>query len=254
MEISPEVRQQIQEYRRVNPKLASGMSDEDILLLLQQADLTLEHGKPMTFVVQRPDKTKETLDELDPSKLSAHECGLYGQKLLVAGRWFEAERYFFSQLEKGKAEDDLSQQARAYSSLGSIYGFRGNGDQALSLYCHALSLAEHISDLRLCGNIYNDMGEVFRRQSDYSKAIPLYNKSLEIALKLGNEEDLAVGYGNLGIIYKNLGDFEQAIKAYEKSLEYSHRQGIDRLTANQYSNLGVVYELKGEYTQGDRSP
>ena len=123
MEISSEMRQQIQEFRSCNPKLASGMSDEDIVLLLQQAELTLKHGKPMKFLVQHPDKTKEALDNLDPTKMSAHECGVYGEKLLVAGQWFEAERYFLAQLEKGKQEDNVNQQALAYRSLGEHLWF-----------------------------------------------------------------------------------------------------------------------------------
>ena len=244
-----DLNQQILKVRQDNPELTADMSDEDIALLLQQADLTVELGKSMTFHVQRPDKTKETLDQPDPAVMSAHECGVYGEKLLLAGQWFEAERFFLSQLEKAKQEYNPSQQALAYTSLGNIYGFRGNGDQALLLYHHALSLAEQIDDLRLCGGIYNDMGEVYRRQGDYLNAITFYNKSLEIATTIGNEESLAAGYGNLGIVYKNQGDFEQAIKAYEKSLEYSRRQGIDRLTANQYGNLGVVFGLKGQYTK-----
>jgi tetratricopeptide (TPR) repeat protein len=147
MKISPEMRQRIREFRSYNPQLASGMSDEDIVLLLQQADLTFEHGQIMKFLVQDPDNTKEALDKFDPSNLSAHECGVYGEELLYAGKWFEAERYFLSQLEKGKLEDDLNQQALAYISLGSIYDYRGAGEQALMLFHHALSFAERMHNL-----------------------------------------------------------------------------------------------------------
>ncbi len=50
MKIPPKIRQQILEVRRNNPQLTANMSDEDIVLLFMQADLTLEHDKPMTFL------------------------------------------------------------------------------------------------------------------------------------------------------------------------------------------------------------
>lgn len=249
MKIPPEIQQQILEVRRNNPQLTANMSDEDIVLLLMQADLTLEHGKPMTFIVQRSGEAQESAGAPDLFTLSVHECGAYGEQLLAAGRWFEAERYFLAQLEKGKEEASLDQQAIAYSLLGTLYCFRGNMDQAMMLYNHALSLAEQVHNLHLVGMIYNDVGEVYRKQGDYPQAIVYYSKSLEIAANMGNEENLAVVYGNLGIVHKNQGQFEQAVQAYEKSLVYSIRQGIDRLTANQYGNLGVVYGLEGRYAE-----
>ena len=222
MDIPPEIRKEILKLRQDNPQLTAAMSDEEIVLLLQQADLTLEHGQPMKFLVQRPDTAQAAVNQPDPYKMSAQECGAYGEKLLATGRWSEAEPYFFAQLEKGKAEASLDQQAIAYSSLGNIYCFRGQVDQALILYGHALSLCETSGNLRLSGTISNDVGELYRRTGDYPQALAYYQKSLEIATRLGNEESLAVVYGNLGIIYKNQGNFEQSRQAYEKSLEYNN--------------------------------
>lgn len=242
--------QQILNVRQNNPTLTADMSDEDMAILLQQAELALEQGKPMKFVVQRPGKTQIPAGGgPDPSTMSVEECGSYGEKLLVEGRWPDSERYFLAQLEKGKKNVNLEQQAKAYSSLGNVYCFQGNLDQGMVLYSSALLLAEKIHALALSGMIYNDIGEVYRNQGDYPNAFTHYNKSLEIATKLNNENSLAVIYGNLGIVYKNQGKFDQALRAYEKSLEYSIKQGNERLTANQYGNLGVLYGLMGNYTK-----
>lgn len=54
MNIPPEIPQQIQDLRRDNSVLTANISDEEILLLLQQADLAMEHGKPMSFLLQNP--------------------------------------------------------------------------------------------------------------------------------------------------------------------------------------------------------
>ncbi len=185
----------------------------------------------------------------DTENLSAQECGIHGEALLVAGRWRDAERFFLAQLEKGKREFNLDQQAKANGSLAHLCRYKGDGAQALTLYRRALFQAEQVNNRRLIGTIYNEIGEVYRVQGDNGEAVKYYNLSLEIATALNGEEDLAVVYGNLGIIYKNQGELEQAARAYEKSLQYSLKQGIERLTANQYGNLANVYTLQKHYQQ-----
>ena len=48
----PEIQQQILKFRRDNPQSSANMSDDEIILLFLQADLSLEHSKPMTFLVR----------------------------------------------------------------------------------------------------------------------------------------------------------------------------------------------------------
>jgi tetratricopeptide (TPR) repeat protein len=239
--------QQILQVRRDNPQLTANMSDDDITVLLQQADLALEHGKPMRFVVPRPGKAQGSVARPDPSTMSAQECGAHGEQLLVEGRWSEAERYFLAQLDKGREIGDLDQQARAHMSLGLVYSYQGDLSQAMMLYRHALSTAERAHNQHLIASICNLIGEAYRKQGEYPEALAHYRMSLEIAERMGNEELLAAIHGNIGIVYKNQDKLEQAIQAYERSLEYSTRQGIDRLTAHQYGNLGVVYMFQGRY-------
>jgi tetratricopeptide (TPR) repeat protein len=51
-----DISQQILQVRKDNPTLTANMSDDEIITLLQQADLALVHGKPMTFVVEASKK------------------------------------------------------------------------------------------------------------------------------------------------------------------------------------------------------
>ena len=112
----------------------------------------MEHGIPMTFHVRRPGGSQREALYPDPNSMSAQECGAYGEHLLGAGNWFDAERYFFAQLEKGRQGSDLNQQAMAYSMLGNIYCFRGDLNQGLELYHHAMVLAKQANNIPLGRN------------------------------------------------------------------------------------------------------
>ena len=81
MPIPPEAQAMIAELRTQHAELA-GMSDEQILRMLQQAQSQATAGG--------------SVQELD--KMSANDCIGLGEKLLHAGRWDEAERCFFAAL------------------------------------------------------------------------------------------------------------------------------------------------------------
>jgi len=46
-------------------------------------------------------------DEAEMEGMSAHEAWVMGERLLDAGRWWEAERFLFAQLEKGEKAGDI---------------------------------------------------------------------------------------------------------------------------------------------------
>jgi hypothetical protein len=136
MAIPPEIRQQILQVRRDNPHLTAYMSDEQIAALLLQAELTL----------QVPSDLPGT------EGMSAHECGVYAEQLMVSGRWQEAERFFLAQSKKSERETNLDQQAIACTSLGHLCCYRGEMAQSMTLYRRALALAERISNRNLIGS------------------------------------------------------------------------------------------------------
>lgn len=227
MKFPPQVQEKIRRFRTDNSKISANMSDAEITAHLIQSELT------------------HLIDNLD--NMSASECGVHGEELLISGLTQEAERFFKAQLKKSTHEAEPYQQALASSSLGRISLKRGDIPQAMTLYRKGLVLAKQINNERLIGSTYNDIGEIHRLQSKHLEAIENYNKSLEIYRKVNHEPGLAAVLGNLGIVSKNQGDFEKAINYYEKSLEYSIKLGNDRLTANQYGNLGVTHGIQGRY-------
>jgi tetratricopeptide (TPR) repeat protein len=75
-----DISQQILKVRQDNPELTAKMSDDDIIILLQQADLALEHGKPMTFIMQTP-KAESMPGGLPSDFISRCAVGLKGSSV-----------------------------------------------------------------------------------------------------------------------------------------------------------------------------
>ena len=116
MNLPPEIQDLIAQLRSEHPQL-EGVPDEQILMMLQQAQSQAAAGSSVE----------------DLEKMSAHECGVLGERLIHAGRWEEAERCFFAQLQKGEQAGDLDQQCKAAGTLGRLCGQRGDFRQAMTL-------------------------------------------------------------------------------------------------------------------------
>src|SRR5262245_54034744 len=141
MPIPAELKPLIAQVRQQHPQLKDA-PDEMVAQLILQA-MAAQEGAAMP---QNP-------EEADLGKMSAEECGEYGERLMNTGQWQAAERFFFAVLEKGEQANDLGHQCRATGSLGRLCLERGDFPQAMTLFQQALGLAERRGDRRMMGVI-----------------------------------------------------------------------------------------------------
>ncbi len=250
MAFSPEIQQQIIKVRRDNHKLTVNMTDEDIVLLLQQADQVLEYGQPVAFVVPRPKATSAEAHKQHPDALTAKEMVMRGQRLKEIGRWPDAEQALLKAIEQAKQTNDLRCQAWALGILGGLYRDRDDLSPAIVAYAHAKELAEQIGSSdgqHLIGVALDGIGTVYRRQGNYSLAIEHYQKSISTSSRIGDVYQLAITSGHLGNAYLNQRDFEQALNAYAESLAFSIRSGSDQEVANAYARFALVYQEQSRF-------
>ena len=157
MEISTEIKAQLNLLRQVHPEIL-GWSDEQLMALIQQA-------------MQEETEHDATPGEADMARMSAEECGAMGQQLLQQGRWQEAEWWLFAGLKKAEQAGDLDIQCKTTGLLGQLCSNRGDTPQAMELSQQALGLAERLGDLRVQGTCYNQIGSIFLNQGLYPQAI-----------------------------------------------------------------------------------
>ena len=243
MAFSPEIQQQIIKVRRDNQKLMVNMTDEDIVLLLQQADQVLEYGQPMAFVVPRPKRTLAEADKQHPDDLTAKERVMRGQRLKDIGRWPDAEQTLLRAIEQAKQTNDLPCHAWALGVLGGLYRDRGDLSPAIVAYGRAKELAEQIGSSdgqHLIGVALDGIGTVYGRQGNYSLAIEHYQKSISTCIRIGDVYQLAITSGNLGNAYLNQRDYEQAQNHFIQALIIDERIGDERGKAMDHFNLGML--------------
>ena len=240
--------QQIQQFRQDNLALTAKMSDEGIIVLLQQADQAMANDRPTVFMVEPPNDAQPTQtanDNQDFEKKSMDELIVVGQQLVYEGYWQDAERAFHVLLKKANQASHVPYQSLGLLLQGQLRSDRGDQPQAFILFRQALSLAKSTNDLRMICQIHESTGIAYTRQGNYQEAIDHHRYALEICEHIGDEQGVILSRANLGNVYRAQGDLTQAASAYKDLLEYALRIGAQQTSAQAYCNLGLVYHKQG---------
>jgi tetratricopeptide (TPR) repeat protein len=244
------LRQQILQARRDNPKLTAKMTDEDILELFQQADQAIANDRPTVFVVQQAktaSPANPTVGHSEFDNRSMDELIVVGQQLVYDGNWQKAELAYQTLLKKAKQANHIPYQALALLLQGRLYTGQGNQSHALQLFRQALGLAQHVDDLKLVCQIHDGMGSALTCLGNYQEAIEHHRFAIEIYRRLGDTAGIIMSQANLGNVYSAQGNIEQAAQSFQELLAYTIRIGAEQATAQAYCNLGMVYYRQGRH-------
>ena len=161
-------------------------------------------------------------------------CKIYSSELDSA--MYFANRY----LKKSKELKDYRRIIVGYETIGVVYDYKGEYDQAMKFYLKAVELANQ-EDPRLASRMYTNIGLIYQRVDNFPKAIEYHRKCEKIARKHGQRQELMACLNNLGIVSKDQKQFEDALRYYEEGLELSIEL-IDRKYESYFlSNISNVY-------------
>ena len=107
-------------------------------------------------------------------------------------------------------DSDVSEKARLYYLLGTVYADLSDYDAAISNVQKALEMAPYVSEYAA------RLAMIFDKKGMYAQAIAQYTKAL-------NARPPAYLYGRLGLLYLLMEDFEQSIQCYRKGLRLDAR-------------------------------
>jgi tetratricopeptide (TPR) repeat protein len=207
-----ELQQQILQVRRDNPQLTAKMSDEDIVVLLQQADQTLAHGEPMVFHTTRTNNER-TVNEHTGSGIK---------------------------IDSDHASIDN------YIRLALTYEGQGRYNEAIAILNKCLEISSQTGyqagEMASCCNL----GIAYDELNNYPLAIEMYQKGLEIVERIGDKKGIASIHSNLANVYKKMGKFELAQNHYSQALKISEQSGDEYNQAIDNFNLGQLYRETGK--------
>ncbi len=112
-----------------------------------------------------------------------------------------------------------SGQAKALTSLGSVFQRQGKFDESIKSLKNALSIEESLENLHGQAMIYNSLGGVYQSQRVYDEALESFQQSYKMLLELGDVRGQAMALVGLGKAYLESGSIKLAIANFTASFE-----------------------------------
>ncbi len=173
----------------------------------------------------------------------------------------KAARFLRSALETAIASEDKWFEAECLNAIALVYTDRGQIDEAIEAYKHAIRLAPNqIFPWNNLGNLYSKLGRNDEAVAAFRKAIEhspedafSWNGLGNVYLKTGQKDKAVMAYtqaielapnfiypwNGLGNAYAGLGKADEAILAYQKAVEFNHH------LSNPLIGLGNIYAEQG---------
>jgi class 3 adenylate cyclase/tetratricopeptide (TPR) repeat protein len=146
-----------------------------------------------------------------------------------------------------RTRDDEQIEARLHSTLGGIYGMRGDYQRALHHFERSLEAREAIDDLAGMAISHNNLGYLWQLQSEYERAINHYQVAEELAKKINLRYMVVFAALNMAWSLISLGSYTPAEERARESLGLSTEMNDRRNIAQSYDILGLVAYHRGDY-------
>jgi serine phosphatase RsbU (regulator of sigma subunit) len=151
-------------------------------------------------------------------------------------------------LEISKSINKGANLAYSYSSMGNLYMYKGNLNEAILNLTEGLKILENSNELSKAGLTYGNIGNVYLKLKMYDKALEFYNKGLDVKKKLG-EKMITPNLFSISNVYRTQGKFKEAVEYLNEafsSIDYSNPKSTKYISSI-YSSLGVCYRGLDDY-------
>jgi signal transduction histidine kinase len=143
--------------------------------------------------------------------------------------------------------DDPYNESRALKSIGTIYEWFGDIDNAVAAYRRATEMAKLVNDLNLESNAYNPLSGIYLKQGKLDLALSTIEKSISIKEKTQDIRGLAFALYGRGKVFLKLNKIDQALRDFEECLRIQLLMGDKLGLTMVYNKLGVLFLESGDY-------
>lgn len=180
------------------------------------------------------------------------ELGIADTKYNIAGIYYKTDNYHLGLvylmdcLVIYRKFGDYHNQSRVEKSLGTIYEYFGDQNNAIKSYENAIECAQKANDLNLESNAYNNLSGVYLKRNRIDTALEMILKSIEIKKQTGDMRGLAFAIYGRGKVYSKTGQYEEAEKDFVEALRIHEEMGERLGLGMTYNKMGALYISKGE--------
>jgi len=172
----------------------------------------------------------------------------------------KSEAYARKAMAQSYRVDGKNARVDALRLLGMNAFGRGDYDEALGYYDHALSLTDSMrSDSRYTekdidnnlSSLYGNIGNLYNMQDKLLLAIDYYQKALPIFEKYRWLESTAILYNNVGELYLSMGNYKEAENNFLQAISVARESGDSLIIATPSKGIPKVYLAQGNYEQAE---
>jgi tetratricopeptide (TPR) repeat protein len=138
-------------------------------------------------------------------------------------------------------------EARLHSTLGTIYGMRGDYPRAQANFERSLRAREAVDDLSGMIVSHNNLGYLWQLQSEYEQAIEHYRVAEELARKINLRYALVFAALNTAYALISQGIYDEAAARCADALAHAQEMKDQQNIAQSYNTQGIVFYHQGAY-------
>ena len=154
------------------------------------------------------------------------------------GEFDEARIHFKNALKYLGKEDDLSSRAMIFTNLGIISTINKDYEKAIWNYKNAVEMFNKLNDVRRVARVYHNIGMLYTRMENYDAALDEFNKCITLSLENDYISNCAVAYIGKSFIYTKLKNQPLADAYTDKAMELAYK-------LNDTLSIADIYKVKG---------
>lgn len=146
---------------------------------------------------------------------------------------------------------DYYNEARVLKSIGTLYEYFGDLDNAVESYEKCIEAAEKVGDEDLVSNAYNLLSGIYLKQEKTTDALVVIEKSIRIKTRTQDTPGLGYAFYGRAKVYLKLRDYEQAFNDFNQALDIHQQTGETVGEVMTLNKLGSSYLACREYDQAE---
>lgn len=212
-----------------------------IQVLLKLGQVCTGHGK-LNFafeVLNKAVKESESYQEKAESLLLLSDVHSRRAEWRVSVETLNEAKKIFKLVGNGVGE------AKCENMLGSIYGERGELEEAKAHFIHSLACWESEQDKEMSAVIEGNLGIIENIQGNHTSALDYFFSAMKKFEWLGSYRRIAELKHNVGMLYVNQDMLNEALEEFDKCINISLKEGLLPVLSTVYlSKANVLIKME----------
>jgi signal transduction histidine kinase len=184
--------------------------------------------------------------------------GIADAKYNIAGVHYKTDnyhlglQYLLDCLRIYRQLDDVYNEARVLKSIGTVYEYFGDTENAIDTYLKCIDAGRLANDPNLESNAYNPLSGIYLKRGDIPLALATIEKSITIKDQTGDVRGMAFALYGRGKIRLKQQRYKDALHDLSEALRIHKDAGEKLGIAMCYNKLGLLFYESQNYEEAKK--